>query len=243
MIRIVICDDDKIFLNKLESDLRNILTSRNEEFCISKFESGFDFLKEADVNKTDVIYLDVDMPDLSGYQVAKSLSNCDKSPIIIFVSCKTEMVYDSYEYTPLWFIPKHKVDNMLEYVTNIMLDKLHIERITEKITTVETSEGSMELNPQKDMYLKSSQHYVDIIRYGKSAWKTFRARLDDVEEQVKGSCFVRIHNRYLVNLHFVEYIEENTCVLSNDEKLPISRTYITETKNKYYDFLRNIRNG
>ena len=43
--------------------------------------------------------------------------------------------------------------------------------------------------------------------------------------------------------NFVEYIAENTCVLSNGENLPISRTYIIETKSKYYDYLRNKRNG
>ena len=99
-MRFVICDDDPKFCSCLRSKIENIEGS--EDVKISVYTNASEIID--DCISTDAFFLDIDMPDTNGFDVAKEIRKHSSKAKIIFVTIHDEMVYKSFEYAPFRFI-------------------------------------------------------------------------------------------------------------------------------------------
>lgn len=219
MLHICICDDEKIERNELKSIISMQLELKGINFYIDECENG-ESLKsklEKDKNYFDIIFLDIEMDGINGVETARHIRSLNDSVIIIFVTGFADYVFDGYEVKALNYILK---PYKKEKIGDVLSEALkQIGSIQNDFFIVQLNSNAYKLKLKDIIYFVSDRRKIKTIT--KDNIYEFYGKIDDIEKQMP-SYYVRIHQRYLVNLNFVQSIEKN-CVNINDEKLPISR--------------------
>ncbi len=240
-ICIAICDDEKIFIDRISMCVQSAIKKQGLRCSIYNCENGIELIKLCEEKKIDAVFLDIAMPGIDGFETAEKLLKIRSSLIIVFVSGQETMVFSSYEYKPFWFVPKSQL-SMLEIVVNKLIRKIEAQISEYPIVAINVENNKMiEIDVREIAYFKTDDHYLRLISRDGSESKSYRCKLDFIEQQLAEKWFVRIHSRYLVNCRMISLIEKNTCILVNDEHIPISRANMATTKDVFQRFLRSRR--
>ncbi len=240
-MKIAICDDEKIFLEKISSVIRNVAIKYNKNCNILKYNDGETLINYCKKENVDAVFLDISMPGIDGFETADTLIKLKNNIIIIFVSSNEGMVFSSYEYKPFWFVPKSQIC-MLESVIDKLFIKLENEE-NKNIDIVINIEANkvIKINLNEVTYFKTNDHYIKIFYKDRKESNYFRNKLNNIRIQLMDKWFVRVHNRYLVNCRMISTIGKNECVLINGEHIPVSRTNMENTKECFQNYLRSLR--
>lgn len=117
-MRIAVCDDNAVFLQFFKSMLANELESRSVKAEIETFTKAESFFYYHGKKPFSAIFLDLDMPEMTGFEVARQLGQNDNC-FVIFVTSHQELVYDSFNFRPLNYICK-------DPDADVMKDRLHM---------------------------------------------------------------------------------------------------------------------
>lgn len=241
MINIAICDDEQVFIDKISNHLTAVANKYNKKCNILQCRRGDSLIELSQKEKIDVVFLDISMPGINGFETADILLKMRKNLIIVFVSSKERMVFSSYEYKPFWFVPKSQI-SMLEIVIHKLFDKLENEDCKKTYITINIETNRViEINLDEVAYFRTDDHYVQLVKKDKTLSNSYRNKLDNIENQLYNYWFVRVHNRYLINCRMIGTIEKTECALINGERIPISRANMSKTKESFQNYLRSIR--
>ena len=241
MIKIAICDDEKLYVDKISLCVQKVCSAYGKNHKVAKCYSGKELIELYQNEYFDAVFLDISMPGMNGFKTAEKLIEMRKNTVIIFVSSHDNMVYSSYEYRPFWFVPKIQI-SMLESVVKKLIEKIVSEENESRHICLQIeSKKQIELDLKETAYFKTDDHYLQFVMKDLSVSKSYRNKLDNIEEQLKSFWFVRIHNRYLVNLKMISTIEKRECVLINGERIPVSRTNMAYTKEMFQEYMRSMR--
>ena len=106
MIRVGICDDEPTFLEKLTEYIYDQFMQHGEDVCTDKFTSGSEFLDAHKSEPFDVVFLDIRMSDINGFDIALKIRSLSDNVYIIFITTENALVYESFCFQPFDFIPK-----------------------------------------------------------------------------------------------------------------------------------------
>ena len=106
-MRIILCDDDTAFTQVFEKRLLTVFKKYGITPEIVSAHTGVEALREITRRPTDVLFLDIDMPEKDGFSVAEELSAMPSKPLIIFLSGMEDLVYQSFAFQPFWFLPQN----------------------------------------------------------------------------------------------------------------------------------------
>ena len=238
MLNIVLCDDNAQFLILLESFVRkeckNIIP-QDKDFKIGPaFGNGEDVIEYIKNNHVDVLLLDIDMPNLNGFEVARILCKDYKDIKIVFMSAYDNFVYSAFEFYPFAYLRKSHISEELPKVLKRIVEKLHE---SERQLTLETSEGMKRVDVSSIAYVESKRNYYSVhLVHGKEY--TCRGALSDFEKEVSEYDFFRIHSAYLVNLEHIERMLDKGYVLVKNASLPIAQRRMQEFKKEYMEYIR-----
>ena len=150
-------------------------------------------------------------------ETAKKLREFDDSIIIVFVTGYTEYVFDGYSVGALDYIVKPVVmERLME-----LLHRIRVKMEQELTFAFQNAEGTWRFRQQEILYFFSDKRKCTLVT--QKGTYAFYAKLDDIEKTL-GERFVRIHQRYLVNPVWVDYLG-NDSILVGKEKLPCSRRH------------------
>lgn len=217
MLKVAICDDEKNQLDLLKNTLSIHLDLKGVSYKIYEFESGESLLQSIINEHYDIIFSDIEMKNLNGIETAKNIRVNNKKSVIIFVTSYPDFVFQGYDVKALNYILKPYKSEKIEQVLNSALDEL--EYIKDKFYVVESKSKTEKINLTNTFYFTSDKRKINAIM--SSGIVDFYDKLDELEKNLP-SFFVRIHQRYLVNLNYVSSVESNKLVINN-EILPISR--------------------
>ncbi len=240
MIRIAVCDDNKAFSDLISRLLTGVTESKGIEAAVTSYNSGRELICDHGEKPYDVLFLDIDMPEINGFEVARSIRADSTRAFIIFVTAKTGLVYESFDYQPFGFICKDS--DTLE--GEIEKTVANLSRFYKQGKTIEIYDGYIrESVDVKDIiYVKSEGHYLSYITADSKRFEPIRERavLASKEAELAEFDFAKPHARYLVNLGYVKDISgyNNTVSLSNGEKIPISRSCKDAFTNAYKKYTR-----
>ena len=223
----VIIDDEPAAIDVLKFHLSSI------PFVVLKktFRDPLDALEYLPQHKIDLIFLDINMPKLSGISFPKFLQN---PPLIIFTTAYSEYALESYELKAVDYLLKPiEFDRLLQAV---MKAKQLLEGNIRGKTS--SSEISSDISDQT-IFIKSGsefhQLFVQNIKYIESDgnYVTFytdkrpilaRYKISEVLELLPKECFTRIHRSFIVALKHIETVKKHCVVIANKE-IPISSKY------------------
>lgn len=230
-MKAAICDDEPIFLNLFQDQLKIALSDCKMECSVSAYQNSIEMLNN--IEKYNIIFLDVDMPQISGEDIAAYIKESGIQPLIIFVTNHDDFVFSSFKYRPFGFIRKKYVDKeLLSVVENI---KDFFDRKNEVFVC--TSHGNKIYTKYSDiMYFESYSH--EIVVHTISEDFTFSEPLAKLEKRLDNKGFIRTHYSYLVNSKYIFSVEKDRIILSTKENVPLSRKRVNEVKHKMMTFLR-----
>lgn len=240
MIKVAICDDNKVTLDYLSNKIKVMLEKYLLENTIHSFSTGSCFIEAHKTQSFDVVFLDIAMPKMNGFQVAKEIRRLNSKTYIIFVTTESSLVYDSFDFQPFYFIPKNDHDIMLSKLNHV-IDKLSIHLVSNKKICLDMPFGEkMYVEPGNIIFISSKSNYLDFHTTKKEEIH-IRGKLDDFALKLPNLFFARIHNRYIVNMKHINRIENagTKVLLTDDIVLDISRTYKKDFNEKYNLYLRN----
>ena len=239
MINILFCDDNMEFLSIMCGYVRNIIQNDyRKNFKDAKFysyDNGKGVISFAERERVDVIFLDIDMKDLTGFEVAKRLMEINSETLIVFVSAYDQFVYDAFEFYPIAFLRKGKVCDELPKTMKGICGILN--EPNEKIT-VTTTNGKINIRKKDIVYIHSIGNYCYcVLSNGKQY--SCRDTLGNVEKEVSEYDFYRVHAAYIVNLEQIQSIDKSISVIMGKDNvpIPIAQRRLLNFKKAYAEFL------
>ena len=119
-MRIILCDDDTQFMQSFSKQLFPIFKKHGIIPQIIPTHTGLDALREITRQPTDVLFLDIDMPQQDGFSVANELSAMANKPLIIFLSSLDHLVYQSFAFQPFWFLRKMHLEDLPTVIEKLL---------------------------------------------------------------------------------------------------------------------------
>lgn len=241
MIKIAICDDNQPMLDFLNGKIDDLLAENELDHEISIFSSGRDFLEKHAKQPFDVVLLDIVMPKPNGFETAKQVRKISRDTYIIFITTETNLVYESFDFQPFYFIPKSKpkiTEERLKYVISKLL--LYITS-TEKVMISGAYENKKYVSPNDILYIKSSINNVE-YHFIDGTTQAVRGKLGTVSESLNTYIFARTHNRFIVNMNHIDAVDYPNLEIKidNGEFISISRGNKNKFEEAYIRFTRNF---
>lgn len=238
MIRIMICDDDPCFAAVLTDKLTALSSKYDEEldFKIGPVcTDGRLVLSYMDQMTFDIIFLDIDMPVISGFELATEITKRNPKALIIFVSAYDNFVYQSFAYNPFRFLRKLHLAEELPSAFEKAVEKCIAD--TQGLS-FNSSEGNVTLRPSDIMYFENDRNYYCVKCENGVTYKC-RGTIKSLDSLYSDKRFVKIHSGYIVNLeHVAEVISGSEVRMKNGAVLGISQSHKADFKEAYMQFIR-----
>lgn len=235
MIKIAVVDDERILLTKLGSLIEQYI---KREKVIDYFNQSIDFFNCVEKFSYDVVFLDIDMPEINGFVIAGDLKSINPNMIIIFVSNLENLVIDSIRYRPLAFIRKSRMEQDL--INNLDLLQNSLQE-TDIVFYVEINGVSTAISLNDIIYFETVNHdlYVQTMynSYRKKRNRNNELNLKLLYEQYKAEGFILVSRNYLVNYRFIDVITRDNIILKNKNKIKTSYRNVSDIKRIYQQFL------
>lgn len=221
MIKIAICDDEITTVEDLKNRLTSYFQNKQKYYCFST-SNPTELLKHTEQEHVDILLLDIDMPELSGFDIAKQMASKDKNPILIFITSMDTLVYEAIKFKPFRFIRKSQLEQEFEEAIDSALQAL--ERQTDVFTANFNNKSSIDIPLHKIVYFESAHNDVNIVMT--DTIQRCRNTLEKIEKELSPKGFARTHSGFVVNLQYVHTIGLNIVNIQTDKitlTLPLSR--------------------
>lgn len=230
-IRAIIIDDEDL----ARESLNLLLMEFAEVEIIALCSNGIDAVKKINNLKPDIIFLDIKMPHIDGFEVLELLGK--EAPATVFVTAFDEYAVKAFEANALDYLlkpvnPERLRKSILKFSEKLSPDPAAIENVIsghnrsrKNIGRILVRDGSdVHIIPVEDiLWLEAQDDYV-AIKTEKNVFLKLE-RLGRIEQQLDPQKFKRIHRSYIVNLNYLLRIEnQRFAVLKNGAKLPVSRS-------------------
>ncbi|HEY2092170.1 MAG TPA: LytTR family DNA-binding domain-containing protein [Thermoanaerobaculia bacterium] len=239
VIRAVIADDERLARQRL----RRLLAEHADVQIVAECRSGYDAVRAVEEQHPDLLFLDIEIPELDGFGVIKSLSQVARMPHVVFVTAFDKYAVQAFEVRAIDYLLKPIVrERVAEAVLrahaaiaphgdrrdalNELLNDLSARRPSR--FTIHDG-GRIYFVPYASVdWIEAAGNYVRLRARAES--HLMRATMHAVEESLKGTPFVRIHRSTIVNLDRIKELRptfagDYVVILHNDERLTLSRTY------------------
>ena len=227
--KIAVCDDEKASLNTISKYIEKTFMQYGIEYDIHIFQSVSAILKFIQNNTCDICFLDIDMPEMNGIDLAEQICQKNAHILIVFVSGKEEYVFQSFRAHPFSFVRKaYFQDDMTSVVKDIvqLLYKQESEQQSCKIIDKSGYEHLFLLD--SICYLEAKESYVNIILDNTKI--LIRCSMKSLEKQLESNGFIRCHKSYIVNVKKVYAVKHDHLIMMDKTELPIRRGMVTEIK-------------
>lgn len=232
-MRIAICDDDK----QQVGDIVDAIKGWDSSGEIEIYYTGRELLEASEREPHfTVVFLDIYFPIENGIEIAKELKKISQDTEIVFVTTSKEHAIEAFSVRAMHYLVKPVTSENIQEV----FDRLSRNREKAEITMTVNVGRSLRRIPIRDIHsLQSSNHATEIIMSDGTVIKTW-ATLEDLKTQLDDN-FLKIQRGMIVNMHYIEQMGADSCVLRNGTKLLLSRKDKAYIRDKYNSFaFRNI---
>lgn len=234
MIKIAICDDEKKQIEKIiDLLIQNFINHNISIYEIDFYMSGAEFLESSKLLDYDVVFLDINMPEINGLEVAKKLKSIKPNVLLVFITAFMDYVLDGYKMEAIRFLLKDMLEEMLPECVETVIKKLSLQTQKAKYSFIE---GSREVPIDSILYIESQKHKLLFhVLDGKAVQYSLYGKLDDIETELGIYGFLRIHKSFLVNTKYIQNIANYKVQLYDEKLLPVPREKFQWVKERYYE--------
>lgn len=231
MINCVIIDDEP-FARSLLGDYINKVPYLNLK---DSFSSGLLALEMLNSEKVDLLFLDIQMPDINGIEFLKSLKD---APDVIFTTAHAEFALEGYELNVLDYLLKPfdfpRFLKAIEKASKYQSNSSNSEKKNQlKYILVKDGYNLVKVSLEDILYIKGLKDYVQIVTTKKKIVSL--QTLKELSENLPEDMFFRVHNSYIVGFDHINSIGKNQIKIQGDS-IPIGSTF----KKHFFDSLNRL---
>ena len=241
-MRIAICDDHKETVSQLSQSVKEYFAQQPDmAVTICEYYDGQGLLDGYDTQQYDIIFLDIEMPGLSGMDVAKELRLRGCDALLVFVTAYAEFMAASFHVEAFDFLTKPVSDSDMARVLGRCVQKLNQLSGT---MIVKTGNGTAVVRLREVLYIASSKHHLSVVLRDGTVIRSMMT-LSQMEDSLKAyPQFIRCHQSYIMNIDYVaelcrEHFAMQPIYQSIIEKVPISRKYAETVKDRFFRYYLN----
>lgn len=233
MYNIAICDDNEMCRRMNLELIGKYKTPPGKQITVTVFSSGMELIK-CNIN-FDVVFLDIDMPTISGMEVANILREKGYEGYIVFATFHTAPVYEAFKHNAFRYLVK-PVDQteMFEALDSIFKE---IEEKKEQYLIARVdSKNIVRIDVNEIRYIETLNRKT-IFHLNKHEVETVM-KMKELEVILKEYTFFKTHKCYMLNLKYVQSFDKTSVTLADKTFVPISRLRLSSFKSVYYDYIK-----
>jgi DNA-binding LytR/AlgR family response regulator len=187
------------------------------------FSNPIEALSFLSNNKVDLIFLDIEMPEMNGIEFIKTIK--DKLPQVILTTSHKEFAIDAFEHDVTDFLVKPVVYSRF-YKAVSKAKEIFEKQTGNKMTddTVFVKKGSSIVSVKKTdiLWVEALGDYITLnTRKGKY---TIHSTMKAIEDKLAGKDYIRVHRSFIVRIDIIDSIDDN-CITYGDKMIPIGKSY------------------
>ncbi len=230
--RVIIVDDEPLAREALKLNLKDL----EKVEVVAECSDGYEALKAVRERNPDLLFLDIQMPGLSGFDVLELLG--ENAPPVIFVTAYDEYAVKAFEAHALDYLLKPvrverlrlAIERARELPPNETMEVLDLYRKTQpplRRILIRTGSSVKVIPVEEIMYFEAQDDFVE-VHTGQGSFLKYE-RLGRLEELLDGSAFIRVHRSFLLNLDYLEKMEpysrdSRLAYLKNGNVVPVSKS-------------------
>ena len=182
-------------------------------------EQALEYLNK---NSVDVLFLDVEMPGATGFDLLDQLAYYPK---VILTTSKSEYAYNAFEYNVTDFLKKPFTYQRFQEALNKLTAAAGENNISSTATDhifIKCDGKLVRLNNDDILYIESMGDYVKFVTSDKK-YITHNT-IKNLEEKVNRLCFIKVHRSYIININKIDDIRENDLYIKGNE-IPVSKAH------------------
>lgn len=222
MLTAIAIDDEPVALDVIKN-LSAKIPFIDLKACFTNAFDAIDFLRK---EKTDLLFLDIKMPDISGIDFIKSIPN---PPMVIFTTAYSEHAVQSFELDAIDYLLKPFSLSRFLKACNKALEQYQLRnnRTDTSSSSVFIKSGYEQIRVELNdiLYAEGNGNYIDFVLADRKI--TSRLTMNEAETLLPASLFVRIHRSYIAAKKHITKIEKST-VWVNKTALPVGANYLNE---------------
>ncbi len=227
MINVAIVEDNISAAKALEDCVKTYQASFGEQFNIIHFPDAISFLTNYRPIY-DIVFMDIEMPNLDGLEASYKLRKFDNKAILIFVTNMAQFAVKGYEVDALDFIVKPVSYQNFYLKLKKAIDIIKSNQDVELV--VNQQSGMIRLSSKEIYYVEVSGH--KLIYHTAAETVSGYGALSELEVKLKKFCFMRCNSCYLVNPKYISSVQNYTVYMRNGDELQIShpkkKAFMTE---------------
>lgn len=232
MLKAIIVDDEA----PARSELKFLLDELGQTEVVAEAASVREAIEKLKEYPCDVMFLDINMPEATGLQLANALQHLKYPPAVVFVTAYSEFAIDAFKVNAIDYLVKPVEEERLAQAIARVKEHVALHAQVQKLERIPVEKGGKKvlINIDSIRYVMARDDYAylqtDTDRYFSTV------SLAQLEKRLDGHGFFRVHRGYLVNLSHVTEVESvsgGTLLLTLDgcdEKIPVSRRRVSLLK-------------
>lgn len=236
MISIAIVEDDKIYCEKLADYLISYSEERNVKLKLSVFSDGEDIVTNYK-SEFDIILMDVKMTFLDGMRAAEKIRKVDKDVVIIFITSTPQYAIQGYTVDALDYLLKPVSYFALSERLDRAIDRMR-QRTDKQYLMISVKGGFRKLDLSQLRYVEIWDHNLTFHMVGEDI-ETKKGSIRDLEKNLDGKKFFRCNKCYLINLEYVDSLQNNDVTLGKDV-VRVSRAKKKELMDALNDYYNEV---
>lgn len=241
VFKIAVCDDERYFRRHIREILIDYMDRNDIMYEIDEFESGKAFISLGiNLAKYNIVFLDINMDELDGMKTAQKIRTISNDIFIVFVTAFITCALDGYSVEAIRYILKNSVnfsDLIFECMDAISLKMDYVVKKKEFCF----NEGTKKVSLERLLYIESRLHKLEFYIMENQLNKySLYGKMDEMEKELEGNDFIRIHQSYLVNMKHIARVSRYEALLNNGIKLEIPRARYKYVEELFVSFKGEI---
>ena len=236
MLQIAVCDDNIDELSNMVQLINLYRISKNFNCDYAVFLNGFDLISVLEKGKRfDIYCLDIIMPNFTGIEVAKEIRVFDKTAPILFFTSSPEFALESYSVKAINYVLKPISKEKLFFTFDEILEQIKAEK-NEDVIIVKSNEGIQKIIISNLVFAEViGRNVLYHLRSGKviECTEAFSSVCDNL---LKYGYFIKTHRSYIVNMQYVDTIENHQIALQTLSTVPLAQGKAREIKQLYLNY-------
>ena len=231
-MKCVIIDDEPLAVDVIENYIQQVGGIE----IVAKCNNPLDAITILNRSQIDLIFLDIEMPNLTGIELVKTLDNI---PQFIFTTAYPQYALEGFDLNATDYLVKPIPFNRFLKAISRAKEKFELENKTiEKISPipheqdtvnkdfifVKSEYDNVKINTADIMYIQGLKDYIKIILVNSNKSILTLSSFKNIQKKLSANQFIRVHRSYIVNISFIKTIQKTKIVI-DDIRIPIGETY------------------
>lgn len=222
MYNVVIVEDDDVAANILTRSLNSYAQQSHTHFNITRFSEATSFLEPYKATY-DIIFMDIEMPNMNGMEAARRLREIDETVLLIFVTNMAQFAANGYEVDALDYIIKPYV---YADFSRKMDRVLRILQLQDEVIFIPQKAGNIRMKLRDICYIEVRGHTLHYAT--EHGVLSGPGSLTNISRQLASQGFLRPSKAFIVNTHYINQVFGNVLVMTDGVQIPIGRAFKKE---------------